>query len=145
MISKEDIYKLKNNIDTLSSSINIDNLKIEIDELKLHASSEAINNNFESSGKLFQQAREKETLYNNIIILCREINDIVNSLSNSELFDIIEISYLGLFKLYKEVKQSLLYTDEGDNLDCLIKITAGAGGTEAQDLSLIHICISNRS
>lgn len=133
MISKEDIYKLKNNIDTLSSSINIDNLKIEIDELKLHASSEAINNNFESSGKLFQQAREKETLYNNIIILCREINDIVNSLNNSELFDIIEISYLGLFKLYKEVKQSLLYTDEGDNLDCLIKITAGAGGTEAQD------------
>ena len=133
MISKEDIYKLKNNIDTLSSSINIDNLKIEIDELKLHASSEAVNNNFESSGKLFQQAREKETLYNNIIILCREINDIVNSLSNSELFDIIEVSYLELLNFYKEVKQSLLYTDEGDNLDCLIKITAGAGGTEAQD------------
>lgn len=96
MISKEDIYKLKNDIDNLSSFINIEQLKIEIDELKLHASSEAINNNFESSGKLFQQAREKETLYNNIIILCREINDIVNSLSNSELYDIIEISYLGL-------------------------------------------------
>lgn len=133
MISKEDIYKLKNNIDTLSSSINIDNLKIEIDELKLHASSEAVNNNFESCGKLWQQARVKETLYNNIIILCKEINDIVNSLSNSELYDIIEISYLELLNFYKEVKQSLLYTDEGDNLDCLIKITAGAGGTEAQD------------
>lgn len=133
MISKEDIYKLKNEIEDLSNSINIKKLKIEIEELKLYATSEITNNNFESSGKLFQQAKEKETLYNYIIILRREINDIVNSLSNSELFDIIEISYLGLFKLYKEVKQSLLYTDEGDNLDCLIKITSGAGGTEAQD------------
>lgn len=133
MISKEDIYKLKNDIDNLSSYINIEKLKIEIEELKLHATSEITNNNFESSGKLFQQAKEKETLYNNIIILCREINDIVNSLNNSELYDIVEISYLGLLKFYKEVKQHLLYTDEGDNLDCLIKITSGAGGTEAQD------------
>ena len=133
MISKEDIYKLKNDIDNLSSSIDIEKLKIEIEELKLHATSEITNNHFESSGKLFQQAKEKETLYNNIIILCSEINDIVNSLNNSELYDIIEISYLGLLKFYKEVKQSLLYTDEGDNLDCLIKITSGAGGTEAQD------------
>lgn len=133
MISKEDIYKLKSDIDNLSSSISIEKLKIEIEELKLHATSEITNNHFESSGKLFQQAKEKETLYNNIIILCRDINDIVNSLSNSELYDIIEVSYLELLKLYKEVKQSLLYTDEGDNLDCLIKITSGAGGTEAQD------------
>ena len=133
MISKEDIYKLKNDIDNLSSFINIEQLKIEIEELKIHVNSELINSNFEKAGKLSKQLKEKEFLYSNLVALYKSIDELLRSINMCELYDIIELTYIDLYKQYKQVKQSLLYTEEGDSLDCLIKITSGAGGTEAQD------------
>ena len=132
-VTKEDIYKLKDNISELKASIDIEKLKIEIEELKLHANAASSNQQFEDAGKLYQQVKEKETLYNKISSLISGINDIIDVLPDETMHDIIDDSYTELYNTLQEVKQSMRFTDETDGMDCILKITAGAGGTEAQD------------
>lgn len=132
-VTKEDIYKLRDNISELKDSIDLEKLKIEIEELKLHANAASSNQQFEDAGKLYQQVKEKETLYNKINTLISGINDIIDVLPDESIHDIIDDSYTELYDILQDVKQSMRFTDEADCMDCILKITAGAGGTEAQD------------
>lgn len=132
-VTKEDIYRLNDSISELKDSIDIEQLKIEIEELKLHANAASSNQQFEDAGKLYQQVKEKEILYNKIKTLISGINDIIEVLPDESMHDIIDDSYTELYNTLQDVKQSMRFTDEADEMDCILKITAGAGGTEAQD------------
>ena len=95
----------------------------------------------------------------NIIKEKKLYEDLLNThkVSIEKLSDLDDLSELALEEenqtVQKEILQNIkdlrilvkkneikcFLSNEADSLDCYIEIHAGAGGTESQDLSLIHI------
>ena len=137
--SKEDILKLKADIHALCNSIDTDALIVEAEELQLHADAASSESDFNAAGKLYNQISVKKKFIGSIESLSSGIDELYDLLTScgTELStddeELIDLTYKELYDLYKAVQHDLMFSDENDKLDCIVKITAGAGGTEAQD------------
>ena len=51
----------------------------------------------------------------------------------------VDTAYTKASEAVEALELKNMLRDEADQMDCVLKINSGAGGTESQDLSLIHI------
>ena len=72
------------------------------------------------------------TKYNKIRDNCKDLGELL-ALEDESLFDQIDESIAELKRDTKDFEMQILFTGEFDNLNAIIEIHPGAGGTEAQD------------
>ena len=77
----------------------------------------------------------KIDLYNKLAKNIKDINELAETLdvNDEEMADLVVSSFNDLKKDLDELNTLILFSGEYDNLDCIIQIHPGAGGTEACD------------
>ena len=70
---------------------------------------------------------------------CLGLFKLASQEANSEMLADTQKDLHQLFGRLKKFQLRTLFSGEADQNDCYLEVHAGAGGTEAQDLSLIHI------
>ncbi len=76
--------------------------------------------------------KEIVTTYRNLLSNSNDLVELLD-LEDESIYDQIEESLLSLEADTKEFEMDILFTGEFDNLNAIIEIHPGAGGTEAQD------------
>ncbi len=134
-ISKEQISDLRNRYNILLEKIHLKEKQMELDELKLRQNDPDLWANNDNAQKVSQKVKTIETFINSFnelkdfIEICEMISEENDSSLDEELIE----NYSKSLKLLEDFEFYNMFSDETDKLSCAIKITAGAGGTEAQD------------
>ena len=113
----------------------IASIKSEIDELEVISGSPDFWNDSKNALEIINRLNEKKDIYKcycKIINDCRDLKELID-LQDSSLYESIEESFIIVKKEADEFQINILFTDKNDNLNALVDIHPGAGGTEAQD------------
>ena len=134
-ISKEQINDIRNRYDTLLSKVHLCEKEMELVELKLRQSDPEFWNDIEAAQETSQKVKTLETFIESF----SELNDTIGFCemiceeNDESLAEELSEAYSKALKLLEEFEFYNMFSDESDSFSCAIKITAGAGGTEAQD------------
>lgn len=148
MTTIEKIKDLKNRINTIKESLNIDNLENELKETQIRYEDPAV---WEDSSRM-RDIQIKIGELQHRISLYSDANSVYNELNYAYEFYLScieenETSYIDtaandVDSLYSQcictieaAELEIMLGDESDELDCVLRINAGAGGTEAQDFA----------
>ncbi len=141
---KADINELKEKVKRGISCVNIDKISKTIKDLKKEVSAPDFWDDVKHAGVVSQELAELERLYSLWVGLQSSIDNVselleiveeggsIDSFDKSDYKDIVEeVNHIQ--KTLKDAEQELLLSGEFDSRNALLEITAGAGGTEAQD------------
>ena len=132
---KKQLSSLSDNLIDSWNELGIDDKTQELKELETEISEPELWNNPEN-------AKSKNEAYAHLkdevepwILLRAQINDLNDliDLGGEELKDEIAGQLTAMEESYNNLKKALRFTGEYDNLDAILRITAGVGGTEAMD------------
>lgn len=126
---------LRPQIDSALERLNIDELKKEIEELESRlATSEIWNNPTDAQNKSKQLASIK-SLVDPWLTLDAQVSDITElmELGDDSLIQEFEGQVSALEKEFESLRKDLLFDGEYDNYNAIIRLSAGVGGTDAQD------------
>ena len=123
--------------ESINSGLLFDLAKLESDIKELSAKSEEENfwNNRSSALEIISKlnhAKEIVETYTGLLNSARDLEELL-SFEDESFFEQIESSLEELKKKTKEFELQVLFTGEFDDLNAIIEIHPGAGGTEAQD------------
>ena len=134
-ISQEQLGDLKNRFTLLKENVRLDDKKYELSELKIRQAdpefwkdtdyAEEVSRKIKSLEKFIDSYRDLE----DNIGMC----DLIISEGDETLDPELTQHYESSVKSLEEFELYNMFKDDSDGLGCAIKITAGAGGTEAQD------------
>lgn len=110
-------------------------LESEVNELTLISEKEDFWNDSKKALEIISKLNFKREILNNYKQIASNFKDIVEltDLGDESFIDSITESFEELKKLTKEFETARLFSGEFDNLNAIIEIHPGAGGTEAQD------------
>ena len=135
MQSKKRLENLKSDFFDAWKKLKIDDDLKTLEQLEIEVSNPEIWKNPDTAREKNEQlARLKEKI-EAWQILKVQINDISEliDLGEDDLSEEIDEQILAMENNFNELKQSLKFTGPYDHSDAIIRITAGAGGTEAMD------------
>ena len=107
----------------------------EIKELTEKSEQEGFWNNSSEALKVISRlnyCKDITETYRKLVANCSDISELLE-LEDESIFDQIEESFNTLKKETKEFELQILFTGEFDDLNAILEIHPGAGGTEAQD------------
>ena len=113
----------------------LDKLKTEITELQAKSEKEDFWNDQKSALSIINELNSKKSVYEKYITLQNNHKDLLEliELGDESLLDSLNESFDELKGLVNEFETDRLFTGEFDNLNAILEIHPGAGGTEAQD------------
>lgn len=137
MITVEQLKEVKDRADALNHYLGIDEKKIELEEEQLRT----------QAPDFWDDAKEAEVQMKKVKEIQKWIdgyNEVSASVNELELaFDFykenlvteqeVDEDYAHALKLIEDLELRNMLRDEADGMDAVLKINAGAGGTEAQD------------
>ncbi|HPF31284.1 MAG TPA: peptide chain release factor 2 [Candidatus Saccharibacteria bacterium] len=129
------LNSLSGQIDSAFLKLDIENKKNVLNNLnKQLLNSDIWNNPFEAQTKSKQQA-SLNGLIEPWITLKSQVDDIVEliGLSDDSLWTEFEGQIIALEKEYNKLRKDLLFDGKYDNYNAIIRLSAGVGGTDAQD------------
>jgi len=129
------LHELQPQVATALARLDIDGKQAEIDRLDaLMATPEIWNNPSDAQAKSKQLAAIR-SMVEPWITLEAQTNDMVElmSLGDDSLLGEFEGQIIALEKEYASLRKDLLFDGEYDDHNAIIRLSAGAGGTDAQD------------
>lgn len=134
--TREDTLQLIDRFDAVSGNINLEEKQFELEELKTRQQDPSFWEDPDNAVSVSKKITEIEEFIKDLNELhdCVDICDMFYDeepieLSDNEISSVYEkaIGLLEKFEMFN------VFTEEGDSMSCALKITAGAGGTEAQN------------
>lgn len=113
----------------------LDKLATEIKELQTKSEKEDFWNNQKSALEVINELNSKKSVYERYNTLTTNFDDLneLIELGDESLQDSLNESFDELKSLVNEFEVDRLFNGEFDNLNAILEIHPGAGGTEAQD------------
>ena len=113
----------------------LDKLATEIKELQTKSEKEDFWNDQKSALEVINELNSKKSVYERYNTLTTNLNDLneLIELGDESLLDSLNESFDELKSLVNEFEVDRLFNGEFDNLNAILEIHPGAGGTEAQD------------
>ena len=126
-------------IDEAYAKLDIDQKKIEINQISDELSRADIWNNPNYAQAKSQKLASLNNLVDPWITLKAQVTDLIELIEVGAGDDSLEAEFLreadALFSDYERLSIDLMFSGEKDANDAIIRITAGVGGTDAQDWS----------
>ena len=118
----------------------LDKLSKKAEELEALSLKDDFWSNQREASKIIDQKNDilyKISLYKKLASSIKDLNELAETLdiNDEEMSELLVSSYKDLEKELEELNTLVLFSGEYDNLDCVIQIHPGAGGTEANDWS----------
>ena len=126
---------LQEGIDDTWAKLNLDEKFARLAHLQEESAKPELWNDLTRAKSVNTELKKLESELSTWQILKSQANDLheLIELSAEDLAEEIEAQLTAHEKTYAELKKSLRFTDPLDQKDAIIRITAGAGGTEAMD------------
>lgn len=134
-VSKEQVDNLRSRFNVLAKSIHLEEHQFELSELKMRQQDPEFWSDTDAAQEHMKKLKRAEKFINeyneleNKIIEC----ELIIEENNPEYEDNLLICYNDAISLLEEYELYNMFKDDADNMSCVIRVTAGAGGTEAQD------------
>jgi len=137
-MQKQLIKKLNNLLRSIENAFHILNVedKISISKtIESQLADSSVWNNPSDAQLKNRQLAEINKLINPWITLKIQVNDMIELIENSDdsLIKELSIEIEALEKEYSRLKKYLLFNEDYDDRSAIIKLSAGVGGTDAQD------------
>lgn len=132
IVSTQNIENIKDRYIKVLSSLDYEKKLIEFEEQELRIQNPDLwvnSNNAQEEMKKYGEMKNFISLYKNLVSTYDMLIEALNI--NDE--DTISLIYFDLNKQLDKFDELLILSEPEDKMDCLLKISAGAGGTEAQD------------
>ena len=116
----------------------LDKLSKKVEELEALSLKDDFWSNQREASKIIDEKNDilyKIQLYKKLESTIKDLNELADTLdvNDEELSDLLVSTFKDLKKDLEELNTLVLFSGEYDNLDCVIQIHPGAGGTEACD------------
>ena len=132
--TKEDILELRHRYEKIVSSVVIEPKRLELEELKTRQQDPELWDDRERAVEICRQVSVLEKYISDYDALRDAVEEcelwIEETSVDKKEFESI---YNKALELSEQFELGNLFTEEGDNMSCVLKVTAGAGGTEAQN------------
>lgn len=137
MITQDQLKEVKDRVEKLNHYLDIDNKKVQWEEEQLRTQAPGFwddQKRAEAQMKLVKGLEKWINGYNDVKTLADELETAFDFykeelVTEEEVDDIYERA----IKAVEDLELKNMLRHEGDNMDAVLKINAGAGGTEAQD------------
>ncbi|MDR1697993.1 MAG: peptide chain release factor 2 [Erysipelotrichaceae bacterium] len=128
----------KKSLQELGDSLEVANINHRIDELRIISSQDDFWDNPKTAQEYLSELKEKETTLERFSYLETSINSLLDLIelvdeSDEETVKNIDSEFSKLQEQFLEFENRSLFTKEFDNLNAIIEIHPGAGGTESHD------------
>lgn len=138
---KIELSELESRIKELKKSLNISELEKEISELELITSQSGFWNDSKISSKVINSIKEKREIvdkYNKLNEIYSNSLEIYNLLIDEasidkDMYNEMTSNILELKKMLEEIEIATLFNEEYDNMNAIVTVHPGAGGTESAD------------
>lgn len=125
-------------MNSLVVHFDLDKLSKKADELEALSLKDDFWSNQREASKIIDEKNDilyKIQLYKKLESTIKDLNELADTLdvNDEELSDLLVSTFKDLKKDLEELNTLVLFSGEYDNLDCVIQIHPGAGGTEACD------------
>ena len=137
MITSEQLKDLENRVGVLNRYLKIDEKKIELSEAEIRTQDPSFWENQKEAEKVMRKVRGLKSWVEGYSELQGVLDDLV------VLFDFakageateeeVDQAYSGVLEELEKMELKNMLQGEADNMDCVLKINSGAGGTESQD------------
>lgn len=142
---KQKLIALEPELNKLAAALDLEGAKKEVAELEAKTAEEGFWSDLENSQKVLQrtkQLKNKLSRHAKLVSQWEDLSTLVEMAveeDDASLLPEVEEGYKALEATVEEANLATLLSGEYDNNNAILNFHAGAGGTEAQDLSLIHI------
>ena len=135
MVSKNNIADLRERFNTLAKKARLEDKQIEADELRLRQQDPEFWDDADNAAKQSQKLKSLEKFLEGIRRVADAVEEceLYSEENDSSLESDLEDAYQRALSELENYEFYNMLSNEGDNMSCAVKITAGAGGTEAQD------------
>lgn len=125
-------------MNSLVALFDLDKLSKKAEELEALSLKDDFWSNQREASKIIDEKNDilyKIQLYKKLESTIKDLNELADTLdvNDEELSDLLVSTFKDLKKDLEELNTLVLFSGEYDNLDCVIQIHPGAGGTEACD------------
>ncbi|MEG0034160.1 MAG: peptide chain release factor 2 [Bacilli bacterium] len=140
-----EIFELKNKLEELNEiirqlhdSLDLDNKKKRVIELEKLAESPDFWNDRNSAVAITSELdslKYKDKNYNSLVLSYKELEDLSDSLdiNDKEMTELCDDELTSLEEKVTEFRKEILFSGEYDELNAILEIHPGAGGTESHD------------
>ena len=148
MITIEQLKDVKTRTEALYRYLDIENKKVQVEEEQLRTQAPGF---WDDAKKAEAQMKKVKSLqgwiegYNNVKTLADEL-ELAFDFYKDELVTEAEVeeAYNKALHALEELELKNMLRSEADQMDCVLKINSGAGGTESQVLAAMLICLYMR-
>ena len=143
MITIEQLKDIKERTEALNRYLDIEGKKIQVEEEQLRTQAPGFWDDqkaAEAQMKKVKGLQQWISGYNEVKVMADELQ-LAFDFYKDELVTEEEVdeAYAKASAAVEALELKNMLREEADQMDCVLKINSGAGGTESQDLSLIHI------
>ena len=134
---KARVGEILNELEKASLKLNLESKKNQISDLEVEISNPEIWLNPKTAQEKVKKLADLNKEIHPWLVLKTQIKDILElvNLSDDELLEEFEAQILQFENDFEELKKQLLFDGEFDSGDAIVRITAGVGGTDAQDFA----------
>ncbi len=134
---KARVGEILNELEKASLKLNLESKKNQISDLEVEISNPEIWLNPKTAQEKVKKLADLNKEIHPWLVLKTQVEDILEliNLSDDELLEEFESQILQFENDFEELKKQLLFDGEFDSGDAIVRITAGVGGTDAQDFA----------
>ena len=134
---KARISEILKELEKASLKLNLESKKNQISDLEAEISNPEIWLNPKTAQEKVKKLADLNKEIHPWLVLKTQVEDILEliNLSDEELLEEFEAQILQFENDFEELKKQLLFDREFDSGDAIVRITAGVGGTDAQDFA----------
>ena len=134
---KARVGEILNELEKASLKLNLESKKNQISDLEVEISNPEIWLNPKTAQEKVKKLADLNKEIHPWLVLKTQVEDILEliNLSDEELLEEFEAQILQFENDFEELKKQLLFYGEFDSGDAIVRITAGVGGTDAQDFA----------
>ena len=134
---KARVGEILNELEKASLKLNLESKKNQISDLEAEISNPEIWLNPKTAQEKVKKLADLNKKIHPWLVLKTQVEDILEliNLSDDELLEEFEAQILQFENDFEELKKQLLFDGEFDSGDAIVRITAGVGGTDAQDFA----------
>ena len=134
-VSRENVNELARRLNVLRDKVRLDEKKIEAEELRLRQQDPEFWTDQERATDVSRKLKQTDNFIKGFALLEDAVTECQMYMDEDPAGYVEELSaaYENALKALDEYELYNMFSEEGDNMSCAVKITAGAGGTEAQD------------
>lgn len=133
---RDRLYTLRDACIDASEILDINRIQQDIDELEEQSAQPELWNDPAKATSVNKRLAQLKATVDPWITLSAQVEDLVDMLELSDdLYDEFDGQIKAMEEAYKSLRRTLLFSGEYDNYAAVVRITAGTGGTDAQDFA----------